>query len=505
MRKFIYNDTALVIISGLLTALSTNKAVFILAWVCYIPLFIIIAKQQSKKAVKSGLVFGLSIALSSFYWMIPGAGRFTGSSVIYGILVYIVSSIILSTFFGLIALCFAVLKRNFTGKTGNILLNAILAACIFTIAEALFMAFSKHFPWFDFHTGNAIANNLYAIQPAEYFGVHILTFVVVLVNYLAASFILQKQWLKLAIPAGIITVYLIAGIAINNKYIDTQEHSVSVAILSQNTPPETKWNDNTGDALAGKMIDMARTAATMKPDIALWSESAVPWTYRKDDDLVNEILKVTASAKVTHILGINTEYSKKEVYNSAYCLLPDRTVTGRYDKQVLLSLIETPVAGFIFPFMSGGGFYERPGLYDKPLNTPYGKAGIIICNEATVPSASYNQVKNGAKFILNLSNDGWFSNSYLVDLHFYNVRLRAVETRKDIVVNSNTGYSGLVKASGEIIMKKKSPASFVDVVNVVPNNYKTLVVTHPLLFVYLCIVGLLYFIIARISILIRKN
>ncbi|RYZ99272.1 MAG: apolipoprotein N-acyltransferase, partial [Sphingobacteriaceae bacterium] len=458
------------------------------------PLFMVLAKQQTKQAIRSGLLFGLTIALTSFYWMIPGAERFTGSSVIYGIAVYIISSIILSLFFGLIALCFALLKS----KTGNELFNAIVVACIFTIAEFVFMGFSRHFPWFDFHTGNAIADNLYAIQTAEFFGVHILTFIVVLVNYLVAGFLLKKLWIKFLMPVGIVTVFILTGVYLNSRYtVSSKDDLPKIAIVAQNIAPETKWNNETGNNLAKNILNMSATVAQIKPAIALWSESAIPWTYRKDDDLVNEILKITAPAKVTHVLGMNTEYSKKEVYNSAYCLLPDGSIAGRYDKQVLLSLIEAPVAGFIFPFMSSDGFVERPGEYNKPLNTILGKAGIIICNEATVPSVVYRQVNDGAQFILNLSNDGWFSNSYLVDLHFYNVRLRAVETRKDVVVNSNTGYSGLVRSSGDVIMKKKSISSFVDTVSVVPNDYKTLVVAYPHLFIYLCLGGILCFIIVN--------
>jgi apolipoprotein N-acyltransferase len=51
---------------------------------------------------------------------------------------------------------------------------------------------------------------------------------------------------------------------------------------------------------------------------------------------------------------------------------------------------------------------------------------------------------------LNLSNDGWFSDTYLAASHFYNARLRAVETRKDLAINSNNGRSGLINASGHI-------------------------------------------------------
>jgi apolipoprotein N-acyltransferase len=173
--------------------------------------------------------------------------------------------------------------------------------------------------------------------------------------------------------------------------------------------------------------------------------------------------------------------------------LPDGKIAGRYDKRIPLSFIEQPAAGIIFPFLSSEGFVVKRGENNEPLNTPYGKAGVMICNESSVPSAASSVAKNGAQFLVNISNDGWFNNTYLVNLHFYNVRMRAVETRKDIVVNSNTGISGLVKASGEIAIQERSDEPYVKTLSIIPNNIVTPAVIMPLLLVYVCLACILFF------------
>jgi apolipoprotein N-acyltransferase len=303
-------------------------------------------------------------------------------------------------------------------------------------------------------------------------------------------FISKKQWVKLCIPAGIIALYFLSGYFILQIFENNLQpgKAVNIAILSENIAPEIKWNDNTGNALAEKLLNLSRQATALKPDIALWSESAIPWTYRKDDDLVNAILKITKPANITHILGINTDAGDNNVvYNSAYCIAPNGNVAGRYDKQVLLSLIEKPMSGAIIPFMSSAGFTAKAGGYNAPLNTPAGKAGIIICNESAVPATAYNAVIGGAGFLCNMSNDGWFNNTYIVGLHFYNARLRAVETRKDMVVNSNNGYSGLIKATGVITMQERNDEPTVKLVTVNENHLKTLASGHQWLFIYFCI------------------
>jgi apolipoprotein N-acyltransferase len=49
-----------------------------------------------------------------------------------------------------------------------------------------------------------------------------------------------------------------------------------------------------------------------------------------------------------------------------------------------------------------------------------------------------------------IANDGWVANNYLSSFHFYHSRLRAVETRKDVILNSNMGICGKVSSSGKI-------------------------------------------------------
>jgi len=172
------------------------------------------------------------------------------------------------------------------------------------------------------------------------------------------------------------------------------------------------------------------------------------------------------------------------VRNSAYCLLPNGRVAGRYDKTAPLLFIEQPGLGLQFPFFSSDGYSVEPGDSDQPLITPYGKAGVLICNESALPGAAASRVRQGAQFLLNLSNDGWFRDTWLVGQHFFNARLRAVETRKDMVVNSNYGWSGCIHASGRI-----DTTGFVFTIH--PNDKLTLAVRYPLIPVYICLLYIL--------------
>jgi apolipoprotein N-acyltransferase len=491
MRKLLTTSWFGAAVSGILAFVAICKINFIFSWICYAPLFIAIYNKPAKQAFKNTFVFGFTFSCFAFYWMIPGAERFTGYSIFYGLVVFFISSILYSVFVAVLLYCFTLLKKP-DHDFRSISINSILAASFFCIAEVLLMLISKGLPWFDIHSGNGLAENLYAIQPASIFGIHILTFTVVVVNYLIAIIVVKKIWLKTYIPVVAVVAYMIIGFFLLRNFTNKSEEAkpFNIAILAENITPDIVWDDNTGNMLVKKLLDLNHLAVNQKADMALWSESGIPWTYKKDDDLVKEVFKITDPVKMTHILGINTAYAEDQIFNSAYCILPGGVVTGRYDKQFLLTYIEKPLNGLLMPFFSSEGYSAISDQeHSTPLSTPYGRAGVLICNEAAVPVAAANQVKQGAEFLVNMSNDGWFSDTYIVRLHYYYARLRAVESRKDIAINCNNGFSGLVKGSGIIEVKKRSTDPFVEMVSVQPNKHFPIASSHPGIFVYGCIVN----------------
>jgi apolipoprotein N-acyltransferase len=494
MDKSLFNYITAAIVSGILIFFSVAHVNFIINWICFVPLFCTLVHANKKQAFRAGFITGLTIALPSFYWMIPGAQRFTGSSSLYGMIVFLFSAALLAVYFGFINYLFIVLRSKKETKY-SFVRDAFLIAAIYTIAEALLMNITTGMPWFGFHSGNGLLENIYSIQPASVFGMHILSFVAVLVNYSIASAVIRKKWRHLSLPAAIIVLYMGWGYILfnNTGKKNSTDKAIKVAILNENIPPEIKWDDNNGNKLVASLLKLDSIAASQSPDIILWSESAIPWTYRKDDDLVKELLRISASSKPTHLLGMNTDYENNEVYNSVYAIAPDGAVQGRYDKRYLLSFIESSFAGFSFPFFSSSGFMVQQGESNEPLQTAYGNAGVMICNESTLPQSAASMVIKGADFLVNLSNDGWFSDTYLTELHFWNVKLRAVETRRDIAFNSNNGYTGLVNASGEVILKEKSNEPFVKMISVNTHDNFSLAAEYPFLFVYLCVLYIVVF------------
>lgn len=481
--------------SGILAFLAIGKINFWLSWICLVPFFLVLLTKPPKASLKFGFLFGMGMSLFSFYWMIPGAERFTGNSIVYGFIIFLICTTLFSLYWALLSACFSFLKVKFSNGLITDIANGLLIAFIIITGEYFLNALAAGMPWFACNTGYGLMSNLYAIQPVAWLGLPVLTFVVVIVNYAIARIIKEKQYIKLLLPASGVLVFLMIGYFILTdfeRWAVSPSKTVNVAILSENIPPDVKWDAANGERLVNRLLDLAQKALLLKPDIALWSESAVPWTYEADDPLVQELLKITAPASITHILGMNTVYAENVVLNSVYCLLPNKAVAGRYDKRFLLSFIEAPLGDMIFPFLSSSGYYVQRGQTGSPLNTPYGKAGVMVCNEAVVSDAAADMVDNGAEYLLVLSNDGWFQDTYIAKQHFYHARLRAIEARKDVAVNSNNGISGLIKASGRIEWMERSDDPFVKVASVVPNDFD-MESFKPMLLIYMGFVVLLFF------------
>lgn len=486
----------LILLSAVLFAVAVMFAQFYLAWVCLLPYFVAVHLQRGKAAVRSGLWLGCSFCAVLLYWMPSLISDFTGS-LFLGILVYAAAILIAMFYFGLLAWCMAWFPRDDRSPW----INALWITSVWTLGEWLLSTALPGMPWFGlFRISNTLLDNLYAIQAAEFGGSYVLSFFIVFVNYLLAQYAVSRQWKMMALPLGLVLVYMTAGYGILYRF--KQQHAgtgkpVAIAILCDNTSPDTKWNNENGAFLVKRLLDLNAKAVATKPDIALWTEAVVPWTYRADDDFIKEVLNTTAPQGITHIMGMTTAYNDKAIYNSAYSLLPDGKVSGRYDKHYPVSLAEKPMGFLTLPFggSTAARFQEMEGISPLPIPTPYGKAGVLVCNDGTVPGATVQQARNGAVFLVSLSNDAWFSHvPCLVRQHYLNTKLRAVEVRKDMAVNCNMGTSGLVTASGVEQIAPVEADSFVSLVLIYCNKYLTAYASFPLLPVYVCTAFVLIFI-----------
>ena len=98
-------------------------------------------------------------------------------------------------------------------------------------------------------------------------------------------------------------------------------------------------------------------------------------------------------------------------------------------------------------------------LFEVPAAVQPGrvyKFGMLICYEDGDPylARQYNPSAGrglDADFLVNISNDGWFTGTEEHEQHLAICRVRAVESRRAIVRAVNTGISAIIDPDGNVV------------------------------------------------------
>ena len=183
------------------------------------------------------------------------------------------------------------------------------------------------------------------------------------------------------------------------------------------------------------------------------------------------------------VVGTNTYvYGPADVhdsYNSALLVDPGGKVVDRYYKQHAVMFGEYIPFGEALPWLysltpMAGGLSVGSGPQ------PFRVAGLTlspsICFESVVPHLVRRQVATLARqgqpadVLVNVTNDGWFWGSAILDLHFRCSVFRAIENRKPMVVSANTGISAWIDGSGVIRRRSPKRAPAILIVDVQPDG-----------------------------------
>ncbi len=456
-------------------------------------IFYICLDATLKQILVRTIILGATASVINFFWLIGSANNYTGKGYLLGIGFILVFTLFFCCYTAFIGLTYHYLMKWRHKTKWNWVYTSIMGGTFAVLLEYGMEHLGKGFAMCLHLNYIAATTNVFAIQPASVLGPTIITGVFAIFNYQIAYFLYYRQYKKLWIPFAICLLYMAWGMGLYYSFQHKTEigkisagKPFKVAILSENMLPDEVWDSRNGDFVARDMFELARIAAQGKANLAVWSESAIPWTFRSDDDFLHVLDSLTSPYGLTHLLGMNTEYRGRILYNSVYCIEPRLKVTGKYYKREALSLVEKPFMGVLLPFYTNNGFQVMEGTSDLPLNTPYGKAGMMLCNESVITRPAWSSVENGAQFLVAPGNDGWFANTYLAKQHFAYDRLRAVETRKDVVVDNNNGYCGMIKASGDIDFQENSDGPKVGFADVTPNSYRPMVLDASKYFVILC-------------------
>lgn len=437
----------------LLAAPYLLPALFPLAWLAFVPLFLVLERAETlREAVFYGWLMGLAAHLIGFHWLTFTISAFGGFS--YGASIFIF--ILYAALQGLQMALFALLVRAI--GFGPL---AIFPALFWVPLEFLFPLL---FPWY---LANSQFSFLWLIQSADLVGPYGAGFVVMWCNaaiyqaLFAAKRDNFRAWLPLAYAALALLVSLIYGyqrLEVVGEDI-AGARKLSVGVVQGNVDIDMKWNP----ALAQHNLDQHRklTDELGAVPLVIWPESAMEVTVPEDlQVLPMELMPEFKAEQASFIFGAKSIRGRPgrsdiKAFNTAFFTDRKGRILARYHKQVLLAFGEyLPFAKFLsllpaMPFADG----FTPGAGPVAFHLGRGvRLAPLICYEDLMPDLSRRFVSEArANVLVNLTNDAWYGKSVGPWEHLHLAQLRAIETRRSLLRVTNTGVTSLVNAKGEVI------------------------------------------------------
>lgn len=459
------------LLSGILAALSfpTRLGSFslfwgALAWFALVPALVALERESSiRQSFRQGFLLGIGLYALSLYWIFIAMFRFGGVPWWGSLIALSLLVTILSLFLGGVFSLAQFLKRKGVSLGFSLPILWILQDWV-----------RNYFPLNGFSWSSLAYSQgefLNLIQIVDLTGPYGVTFLILLNNFLLASvFLFFKRERKLPKRLVSVLVLLLIAAFLYSSWRERQIEKITsslpekrIALIQGNVFQEAKWEADEMDEIIQLHLRLSHEAEKVSPDLILWPEAAYPVVVGpKDARLVGFHFKtpflvgaVTYDGTLPEVWPVPAE-SDFQLYNTALLVGPDGTIRDRYRKNHLVPMGEyVPLKKLLF-------FLDKivPGIVDFSPGGEWNlievagmKIGITICYEDLFPEISRRFVKQGADFLVNLTNDGWYEKSSAIGQHAEFSRFRAIENRRFLARATNTGVTALYDPTGRIVVQ----------------------------------------------------
>ena len=465
------------LVSGCFFGMSFIPYPLITTFFALVPLWFFVFKAKSFKRVTIGaLSCQFVAAFIGFHWIIYTAQVFGNLNFISSLIV-LIGFLVIGNVFILMASWFSFFfLRKF--KSLPIYVRLLIFPLSFSF---LHFYIPTIFPWnMGYHL---LFSGLPALQTAEVWGFRFID--TLFYMYMLLSMILcyhtKIKWSKiffLKIPFQFdkvawvcLSVFVFSFLSLNlfglylKKRLPTPDGKLTALLVQNNigsvyaqkrkNPKFHAWLKTR--SLTRKAVRHAKLKRNLKPkdiDFILWSEATHPFTIPKNTEEEKYLSSLSSSLGIPIITGASTSDRKRRSYNSIVMLdRQGQLLKPYYDKIKLL------IFGEYFPGLNRFPFLRKIAPYFGNSLTP-GKDLVVqdlegvalasqICYEGLFDSLSRDLALKKAQVFINVSNDSWY-NSYQPLQHLVMNLSRAIETRRPVIRNTNTGLSTVIQADGTV-------------------------------------------------------
>lgn len=398
------------------------------------------------RAAVRGLFFGLGFFGCGISWIFVSIHQYGGVPLIPAILIMLLFVVFLS--------CYTALKgfiycRLFPKQTPA--RSALAFGAIWLAFEMLRSWIFGGFPWLLL--GYSISNTSIA-HLAPLFSVYGLTLIAATMAGLLNTSFDHKGLIARAWPLCIIMILFAAGYFMRTiNWTTPIGKPFTVSLVQGNVPVDTKWDPSS--QVKNLELYFKLSKPELGRDIIVWPENAMP-IFKSEAAPFIKLLNEDADKRHSAILfGLPIDNLKTgKYYNGAMVV---GAGFGAYRKRHLVPFGEyIPFAkyfGGILQFLNIPMSSFSAGPANQALLRMHNaRVALFICYETAYP-IEVRQFINNANILISISDDGWFGRSIGPVQHEQIAQMRALETGRYLLRDTNTGVTSIISPKGKIISK----------------------------------------------------
>jgi apolipoprotein N-acyltransferase len=208
-----------------------------------------------------------------------------------------------------------------------------------------------------------------------------------------------------------------------------------------------------------QLAAMAEVQPHHAPDLVLWPEDVValggPLAGSPEAALLSRLAR---RLHTTLLVGVTTPVGTTAFRNEIVAWGPNGHIVGVFEKVHRVPFGEyVPDRSFFAHFanLSGVPLDAVPGHGSGLLTTPAGPLGILVSFEVFYADRSHSSVRAGAELLAVPTNTSSYSTSQVPAQEVAAARVQAVQTGRDLLQASPTGYSAAVTQRGVVLVRSR--------------------------------------------------
>ncbi len=335
--------------------------------------------------------------------------------------------------------------------------NSIYLLPIFWSSMEFLSSIEKNTAFLWLTPAHSMINYSHIIQIADIGGSYIITTFVIFSSIFIYKIIVENKKQKIInsilFLIMFLFVFIYGQIRLNQNF---GNNNVRIAIIQPNMPAFIKQGGRHFRGYRGKIIENY-LKKIHNVDLIVLPETASP-VYLQRHSKFRDFLQEYAKQNKTNILigSLRMKYIRNKkhflYYNSAFLI---NDTISFYDKIRPLGFAERlpfdDKLTFLRKIPLGQGDFSPGNNYKVFTINDTIKFSTYICFESIFPTMASEFARNGAEFLINISEDIWFKGTIGPYQHFAVGRLRSVENRRYLLRASNPGISAIIDPKGNII------------------------------------------------------